>query len=218
MSGASNPVRSRNASFVTFLMLTWLLGLSVAAIMGYHLVSEQASQEQVETGQRQLHSLEARMTALVDAVETIQAQPEFATVAALQSIRHALDARVTHVEQTLTERVGVEQLDALRIEIAQLKARPATVQPAAPVQARPKAKPAVATHPRKEPFPFQVLGIELRAGQRALSIAPTAGKLTADQIQVLLPGETLGLWVLESLEANTAVFSTGKQTRRLAIP
>ncbi len=218
MNRASNPVRSRSASFVQFLMLLWLLVLSVAAILGQRWMSELARQEQVETGLRQLHGLETRVTSLGNSLQLLQVKPETATTAALEETRHRLSARLTQLEQTLTERVGVEQLDALRIEIAQLKARPATVHPAAPVQARPKTKPAVATHPREEPFPFQVLGIELRAGQRALSIAPAAGKLTTDQIQVLLPGEALGPWVLETLDGNTAVFSTGKQTRRLAIP
>jgi hypothetical protein len=218
MNGASNPVPSRNASFVTFLMLIWLLGLSVAAMLGYRWVLEQASQEQVETGQRQLHGLEARMTALVDSVETMQAQPEFATVAALQSVRQALDARMTQLEQTLTQPGGVEQLQALRVEIDQLKARPATIQPATPVQSPPPAKAAAATPPRKAPFPYRVLGIELRAGQRALSIAPATGRLTSGQIQVLLPGDVVGGWRLEALAGDTAVFRSGQQTRRLAIP
>jgi hypothetical protein len=218
MNGASNPVPSRNASFVTFLMLIWLLGLSVIAMLGYRLVSEQASQAQVETGQRQLHGLEARMTALVDSVETLQAQPEFATVAALQNIRHALDARMTQLEQTLAQPVGVEQLQALRVEVEQLKARPVTIQPATPVQSRAPAKAAAAMPPRKAPFPYRMLGIELRAGQRALSIAPASGRLTAGQIQVLLPGDVVGGWRLEALDGDSAVFRSGQQTRRLAIP
>jgi hypothetical protein len=155
MNGASNPLRARNASFVTFLMLIWLLGLSVAAMLGYRLMLDQASQEQVETGQRQLHGLDARMAALVDSVETLQAQPEFATVAALQSVRQALDARMTQLEQTLVQRVGVEQLQALRVEVEQLKARAVTIQPATPAQSPPPAKAAAAMPPRKAPFPYR---------------------------------------------------------------
>jgi hypothetical protein len=125
---------------------------------------------------------------------------------------------MTQLEQTLTQRVGVEQLQALRVEIDQLKARPATIQPATPVQPRLPAKAAAATPPRKAPFPYRVLGIELRAGQRALSIAPATGRLTSGQIQVLLPGDVVGGWRLEALDGDTAVFRSGQQTRRLAIP
>ena len=86
--------------------------------------------------------------------------------------------------------------------------------PAAP---RP-AKPAAAPKPAPEPFPFRVIGAELRAGQRAVSIAPATEPLATGQIQVLLPGDRAGRWQLQSIDGNTAVFQAGGQTRRLAIP
>jgi hypothetical protein len=218
MNGAANPVRSRNASFVTFLMLIWLLGLSIAAFLGYHFMLDQASREQVNSGLRQLQTLETHVTELAGTIQALQARPEAATRVALQNTRQATETRFAQLEQALAGRATAVELDAIRTELEQLKARPATVQPATPVQARPKAKPAVATHPRKEPFPFQVLGIERRAGQRALSIGPATGELKTDQIRVLLPGETLGRWRLETIDSHTAVFRTGQQTRRLAIP
>ncbi|EPB9484127.1 hypothetical protein ACRZHM_000657 [Citrobacter braakii] len=67
-------------------------------------------------------------------------------------------------------------------------------------------------------MPFRVIGSELRAGQRTVSVAPAGGALSASQIQVLLPGESIGHWRLQDIDRNTAVFRAGEQIRRVAIP
>jgi hypothetical protein len=77
---------------------------------------------------------------------------------------------------------------------------------------RPTAKP------EPPPLPFRIVGAELRAGQRSLSVAPNNGNFTPDQLQVLLPGDAVGPWRLQAVEGNTAVFQAGDQTRRMAIP
>ncbi|HDY5555716.1 TPA: hypothetical protein RQ718_006754, partial [Pseudomonas aeruginosa] len=68
------------------------------------------------------------------------------------------------------------------------------------------------------PLPFRVVGAELRAGQRSVSVAPSIGDFTPAQLQVLLPGDAVGPWRLQAIEGNTAVFQAGNQTRRVAIP
>ncbi|CDH75058.1 DUF6602 domain-containing protein [Pseudomonas aeruginosa] len=65
---------------------------------------------------------------------------------------------------------------------------------------------------------FRVVGAELRAGQRSVSVAPSSGDFTPAQLQVLLPGDAVGPWRLQAIEGNTAVFQAGNQTRRVAIP
>ena len=62
------------------------------------------------------------------------------------------------------------------------------------------------------------MGAELRAGQRSVSVAPSVGDFTADQVQVLLPGDAVGSWRLQAIDGNAAVFQAGEQTRRVAIP
>ncbi|WP_427937821.1 hypothetical protein [Achromobacter marplatensis] len=51
-----------------------------------------------------------------------------------------------------------------------------------------------------------------------MSVAPSAGDFTPDQLQVLLPGDALGPWRLQAIEGTAAVFQAGDQTRRVAIP
>ena len=51
-----------------------------------------------------------------------------------------------------------------------------------------------------------------------MSVAPSSGDFTPDQLQVLLPGDAVGPWRLQAVKGNTAVFQAGDQTRRVAIP
>ncbi|HCE7161996.1 hypothetical protein ACSERQ_11090, partial [Pseudomonas aeruginosa] len=85
--------------------------------------------------------------------------------------------------------------------------------------AQPRAsRPAAASKAEPPPLPFRVVGAELRAGQRSVSVAPSTGDFMPAQLQVLLPGDAVGPWRLQAIEGNTAVFQAGNQTRRVAIP
>ena len=53
---------------------------------------------------------------------------------------------------------------------------------------------------------------------RSVSVAPSNGDFTPDQLQVLLPGDAVGPWRLQAVEGSTAVFQAGDQTRHVAIP
>src|SRR3989344_8113 len=121
--------------------------------------------------------------------DSMQQRPPAATAASLQDARQALRAEFEH-----------------------LKSRHA----AAFVQQRAPGKPAA--KPEPPPLPFRVIGAELRAGQRSVSVAPGSGDFTPGQLQVLLPGDAVGPWRLQAVEGSTAVFQAGDQTRRVAIP
>src|SRR3989344_5427297 len=143
--------------------------------------------------------------------------PAAATAAGLQDTRQTLEARIAQVEQALDGRAAMDDLEALRTEVEQIKARQATVRAAAPAKPRSPSKPTAAM-PEPPPLPFRIVGVELRAGQRSVSVAPATGDFTADQVQVLLPGDAVGPWRLQAVESNTAVFQAGEHPRRLAIP
>ena len=196
MSAVAHASRSR-AAFVLYLLLwAWMVGLSALVLVNFRVAGDLAGQSQVDSALRQLQVLEGRLAEFADDVQTLQARPEAATTAALQEALQ--DTR--------------QRLEA---DIARLKAQRQTAArtPAAPRPAR-----ATTTAPAQVPFPFRLIGAELRAGQRAVSIAPATDPLSAGQIQVLLPGEHAGRWQLQTIDGNTAVFQAGDQTRRLAIP
>jgi len=216
MSSAQRTSRGTFNVGLQVLLWVWLVMLSVLVGTGYRAMAGLAQQARVDSGLRQIQVLEARTAELVESVQMLEAQPEPATVAALHQTRQHLEARLTRMEQTLADHSVAEELQALRTEVEQMKTRsqPALIVPPPPT----KPTTPVAAVAKPSPFPFRVVGSEMRAGQRSVSVAPVKGDLTADKIQVVLPGEAVGQWRLHAIEGNTAVFQNGKQTRRLVIP
>ena len=205
--------RSTAAVVVQSLMWLWLIGLSVLVALGYQTMNDQADQERLDS---RLQRLEAQVADLAETTQALQQQPAAATAAGLQDTRQALDARIAQVEQALSGHAAANDLQALRMEVEQIKARQTAAR--APTPAQPRSPNKAAAKPEPPPLPFRVVGAELRAGQRSLSVAPAAGEFTADQVQVLLPGDAIGPWRLQGIEGSTAVFQADGQTRRVAIP
>jgi len=200
------------------LILLWLLGLSVAAVLGLRAVSQLAEQGQTGAESQQVLALEARVAELADSVQALETKPAPASVTALQDIQQNLHAHIAQIEQGLAAFATADEVQALRGEIEQIKAHQAAVRAASPpAPRRPPPKPAVAA-PQPEPFPYRVVGAELRAGLRSVLAVPAVGEFRADQAQVLLPGDTIGTWRLQTIEGNTAIFQSGKEVRRMAIP
>ncbi|MCC8445495.1 hypothetical protein [Xanthomonas translucens] len=215
MNNASQPSRRATAAVVVqSLLWLWLISLSVFVVMGYQTMNDQTDREQLAS---RLQRLEAQVTGLGETTQALQQRPAAATAAGLQDIRQALDARIAHIEQTLFGLASMDDLQALRAEVEQIKTRQATTRAAAPAKPRSQSKPT-AVQPEPAPLPFRIVGTELRAGQRSVSVAPAEGNFTADRVQVLLPGDVTGPWRLQVIEGNTAVFQAGEQIRRLAIP
>lgn len=213
MNAAPSPRRPTAAVVLQSLLWLWLLGLSVFAILGHQTMTDQADQQQLDV---RLQRLEALVTGLAETTRALQ-QPAAATAAGLQDARQALEARIVQAEQALGGYATAEDVQALRTEVEQIKVRQATARAAAPTQRRTPSQPATAKS-EPPPLPFRVVGAELRAGQRSVSVAPSTGDFTPDQLQVLLPGDALGPWRLQAIEGNAAVFQAGDQTRRVAIP
>ncbi|NMG02993.1 hypothetical protein [Azoarcus taiwanensis] len=205
--------RSTAAVVVQSLLWLWLVGLSVFVLLGYQALNDQTTQERLNT---RLQRIEAQVAGLTETTQSLQRRPAAATAANLQDTRQAMEARIAQIEQELSSRVATEDLDALRAEVEQIKARQAVARAPAPAQPR-SSRPAVAKA-EPPPLPFRVIGTELRAGHRSVSIAPSTGNFTASQMQVLLPGDAVGSWRLQGIEGSTAVFQTDGQTRRVAIP
>ena len=213
MNGPQPAQRSTAAVEVQSLMWLWLIGLSVLIALGYQAMNDQADQDRLNS---RLQRLEALATGLAETVEAIQQRPAVATAADLKDTRQILEARAAQVEQSLSDYAAAADLQALRAEVEQVKTRQTAARAAAPAQPRSGNKPTA--KPEPPPLPFRIVGAELRAGERSVSVAPSSGDFTPDQLQVLLPGDAVGPWRLQAVEGNTAVFQAGDQTRRVAIP
>lgn len=214
MNALQSSRRPTAAVVVQSLLWLWLLGLSVIVALGHQAMSDQADQERVDS---RLQRLEAQAVALAEAVEVTQQRPALATAANLQDTRQILEARAAQVEKTLSGYAAADDLQALRAEVERIKARQAVARATALAQPRAPRLPT-ASKAEPPPLPFRVVGAELRASQRSVSVAPSTGNFTPDQLQVLLPGDAVGPWRLKAIEGNAAVFQAGDQTRRVAIP
>ncbi|HGX3311201.1 TPA: hypothetical protein ACNH8R_002226 [Pseudomonas aeruginosa] len=213
--------RPRTLSWSLIIQWAWLVALSILVILGWRSTLLMEEPQAAAAAIQNLQSVEARVFALEESNQARLVQAPSATQQALQSLRESLEGRMDRLEsQVPSEGLGSD-LEALRIEIEQLKTQLAALKvteraaPRTVVRPAPKARPAA---PREEPLPFRVLGVERRAGQLSVSVAPAEGALTAGTIQIVLPGESLGQWRLDSVEGNAAVFRSGEQTRRLALP
>ena len=213
MNAPRSARRSAAAVVVQSLLWLWLIGLSVFVALGYQTMNDQADQERLDS---RLQRLEAQATGLAETIEAIQQRPAVATAADLKDTRELLEARAAQVEKALSGYAAAEDLQALRTEVEQIKTRQTVARAAASAQPRVPTRPTA--KPEPPPLPFRIVGAELRAGQRSLSVAPNNGNFTPDQLQVLLPGDAVGPWRLQAVEGNTAVFQAGDQTRRMAIP
>ncbi|BBR09726.1 hypothetical protein [Aeromonas caviae] len=213
MNAAQSPLRPITAVVLQSLMWLWLIGLSVFAALSYQTMNDQADQSLLDS---RLQHLEAQAASLAETIEAIQQRPTVATAADLKDTRELLEARAAQVETTLSGYAAADDLQALRAEVEQIKTRQTVARAAAPAQPRSPSRPTA--KPEPPPMPFRIVGAELRAGQRSLSVAPSSGDFTPDQLQVLLPGDALGPWRLQAVEGNSAVFQAGDQTRRMAIP
>lgn len=216
MNAPQSARRPTAAVVVQSLLWLWLIGLSVFAALGYQTMNDQVDQERLDS---RLQRLEARAAGLVESIEAIKQRPAVATAADLKDTRQVLEARVSQVEKSLSGYAAADDLQALRAEVEQIKARQAAAPvPRAAAPAQPRASSKAAAKPDPPPLPFRVVGAELRAGRRSVSVAPSSADFTPDQLQVLLPGDALGPWRLQAVEGNTAVFQAGDQTRRVTIP
>ena len=213
MNAAQSPRRPITAVMLQSLMWLWLISLSVFVALGYQAVNDQTDQNQLDT---RLQRLEAQAMGLAETIDAIQQRPVVTTAADLKDTRERLEARAAQVETTLSGYAAAEDLQALRTEVEQIKTRQTVARAAAPAPPRTPSRPSA--KPEPPPLPFRIVGAELRAGQRSLSVAPNNGNFTPDQLQVLLPGDAVGPWRLQAVEGNTAVFQAGDQTRRMAIP
>ncbi|MCS9087093.1 hypothetical protein N1F37_33140, partial [Pseudomonas aeruginosa] len=171
MSAPQSARRPAAVVMVQSLLWLWLIGLSVFVALGYQTMNDQADQERLDS---RLQRLEARAAGLVESIEAIQQRSAVATAADLKDTRQVLEARAAQVEKTLSGYAAADDLQALRAEVEQIKARQtAAPVPRAAAPAQPRASGKAAAKPEPPPLPFRVVGAELRAGQRSVSVAPS---------------------------------------------
>ena len=205
----------RHGTLLRAATITWLLLISAAVVIDHVALSGLAAQVETNAPGLQVAVLEKRLAELVQQVEQAQQQPDALPQARYEVEHQALEQRLNAIEQALGSRPTADNLLPLQARIEQLEMRLSTPRPVPPAPPRPRA--AAPSKPKVVEPPFRVIGAELRAGERFLSILPaTSGALS--QVRLLRPGESEAGWHLETIEGNAAVFRHGDDIRRLPVP
>ncbi|MGI8472766.1 hypothetical protein [Pectobacterium brasiliense] len=215
---SNTPTRLKRTAVAVswFLIYAWLSLLTVFIGLSYRTIADLAERKQVDASMQQIRVLEESVTELADSMQVLQTHTLPVSATALRELQQHVENRLAQIEQKQANQASTQAVQTLRDELERLKSQQAIARPS-PSTTHRTASPA-ATAPRNMPFPFRILGLELRAGQRMVSLAPAGGKLSSNQIQLVSLGETVDQWRLDAIEGDSAIFSRAGQTRRLAIP
>ena len=191
----------------------WLLLVSALTIVNSVGLSRLTEQTRASAQDAHVQALAARVGELEQHVEVAKRQPKPIVQADFDTARQALEERLSHVEQAQTANTHGEAVQALLVRVGTIEERLKKISPPATVSNR----VAEAAKPKVQEPPFSVVGLELRGGERFLSIA-AAGASSLPDVRLLREGESVGPWQLQTIEAHAAVFREDGQTLRVAVP
>ena len=191
----------------------WLLLVSVLAVVNSVGLSRLAEQSQASAQDAHVQALNTRVAELEQQSAASKSQPKPVTQPDFEAARKALDERLSQVEQAQTADSRAGDLQALQARMGDIEAR---LKKAATPAAAPR-RTAEAVKPKAPEPPFSVAGLELRGGERFLSIA-APGVAAVRELRLLREGDAIGAWQLQVIEAHAAVFRVDGQTQRIALP
>lgn len=191
----------------------WLLLVSILAVVNSVGLSRLTEQSEASAQDAHVQALNTRVAELEQQAAASKTQPKPVTQPDFEAARKALDERLTQVEQAQATDAHAGDVQALQVRVGDLEARmKRTAAPAtAPRRTAEPAKPKV-----PEP-PFNVVGVELRGGERFLSVAAPKASSVLD-VWLLREGDAVGAWHLLAIEVRAAVFRVDGQTQRIALP
>ena len=214
MMTTSQTERSHRTTLLRVAAATWLLLISAVVVIDHVILSTRADRTEDAVPAMQLSELEAQLAELAREIEQQRQGPAALPLGRYESERVALDQRLEALEQAVDDRPTID-LQSLQTRIDRLEVRLATVRSAPTAASRPPVR--APARPRHVEPSFRVIGVELRAGERFLSILPTDAAALA-QARLLRAGETETGWRLEVIEDGGAVFRHGDEVRRLTVP
>jgi hypothetical protein len=193
----------------------WLTLTSV--VLATHQASlsrlEGSIQEQADSVPLQL--LEERLIELERSNFDTSQNQTTVTQTQLNQTTDALSRRIDVMHTAIAGAAAMADLQTLKDQLQQLESKHQTTTPSpAPSKLKLKLKPRKATKPA-EPS-FQIIGRELRGGERFLSISPL-GSQSLEQSRIMRIGESYAGWRLQGFDAQTAEFVVDGELRRLNI-
>ncbi len=210
----TTPSTSRVRAFLVRWTIPAWLSLTTHALIIHQLsLSDLSKKTLVNEDSAELQILDDRVAALEQPDVGNQPSLQMVTQSEFDRLDDAFYLSVNDIRKTLAATATRADLQALQQHIQALEAK--LQQPVAslpPVKPKHKIRKAL---PPQTPT-FQIIGRELRGGERFLSIAPI-GAQSLEQGRVMRIGETHDGWMLEGFDDHSAVFLFNGETRQLNI-
>ena len=210
----ASPERGSRTRWLKIAAAFWLLLISAVALINSVGLSRLAEQTQSSAQDAQVNALGLRVADLEHQANADKRRPVPISQAEFANARQALVERMPPHEEADEARAFAVDLQTLQTRVNGIDTRQEKTRQVASA-ARPRAP--VATKPKVPEPPFRVLGVELRGGERFLSITSTAAASLAGA-RLLREGDAEGGWQLQSIEAQAGVFQVNGQTQRVAVP
>ena len=191
----------------------WLALVSAIAIVDSVALSRLVEQSRSSVQNAQMQALATRVSDLEHQAEAAKRQPKPVVQGDFDAARQALEERLAHVEQAQATDAHGDDIKALQARVGVLEAR---LKKRA-LSATTARKTAETAKPKVPEPPFNVVGLELRGGERFVSIASRGATALID-LRLLREGGSIGAWQLQAIDAHAAVFRADNQTVRLALP
>ncbi len=191
----------------------WLVLVSAIAIVDSVGLSRLIEQSRSSAQDAQVQALATRISDLEHQAEAAKRQPKPVVQGDFDAARQALEERLAHVEQAQAADAHGDDIKALQARVGVLEAR----LKSRALSATTSRKTAETAKPKVPEPPFNVVGLELRGGERFVSIASRGATALID-LRLLREGESIGAWQLQAIDAHAAVFRVDNQTVRLALP
>lgn len=214
MTVAPASADQRRTTLLRVATATWLLLISAVVLIDHVALSDLAEQAETRAPGAQVAVLEGRLADLAEHVELVRRHPAAVAQARYDTEHRAVTHRLADIELALGERLVAGDLRPLQDRLAHLEARQAQrptsqAAPRPPAPETPRPKPAGPS--------FQLLGVELRADERFLSIRPH-GASALSQVRLLRVGEEEDGWRLKSIEDGSTTFHRAGERLRIAVP
>ena len=191
----------------------WLVLVSAIAIVDSVGLSRLIEQSRSSAQDAQVQALATRISDLEHQAEAAKRQPKPVVQGDFDAARQALEERLAHVEQAQATDAHGDDIKALQARVGVLEAR----LKSRALSATTSRKTAETAKPKVPEPPFNVVGLELRGGERFVSIASRGATALID-LRLLREGESIGAWQLQAIDAHAAVFRVDNHTVRLALP
>lgn len=229
-----NPIKQKLSllAICKGMLIGWVLVLSVLVFSNLGATAKLMETVSSVEQNMPLQAVESRIAELSEQLLALQRDPLVRQVD-LTDVQNELRGRIQSLSEQLSSfalhgelLIVKSQLEELRVQIQAVQQQQQAIQVAQTanrIAQSSQSNVAQANRNRTENTnspPFQLLSIDLRNGERVLSVLPAgnSGSDAIGSVLLLSVGDSLGSWHLQSIDEYSATFKVGSQTYRLTIP